>query len=85
MNIEAKLGGVNDTEVEDGKDPKGVVLFRGPPVGKMVSPESEVGSDSEYVDVGTSESKTQADDDGWIAAEVEAKVMSNGAFVVLGK
>ncbi|KAF9533356.1 hypothetical protein CPB83DRAFT_845124 [Crepidotus variabilis] len=92
LNVEAKLVGVNDSEVEAGGDPTGNLLIRGPPVGKTASLEkeqSEPGSDSEYVDVGAADAKksqTQSsEEDSWTSAEVKARVLSNGAFVVLGK
>jgi len=36
MNVEAKLARVDDAAVEAGKDPVGELLFRGPPVGKLL-------------------------------------------------
>jgi long-chain acyl-CoA synthetase len=41
INIEAKLVGVNDTEVESGGDPVGVLVIKGPPVGRILGSAEE--------------------------------------------
>lgn len=70
VNVEVKLTGVDDDLVEAGGDPKGVLLVRGPPVGKVVAV-----NDDEYVDV---------ENDGveWTNTGVGARVKANGSFVL---
>lgn len=69
INIEAKLVGVSDDAVENGGDPEGVLLVRGPSVGKLLGVE-------DYVDV------TSNDDDTWVGTGMRAKVETTGAFRV---
>lgn len=79
VNVEVKLIGVDDAAVENGADPKGALLVRGPPVGKMVGLE-------DYVDVHAgsgSEGDEAGHGEGWTPTGVGARVMSNGAFVIL--
>ncbi|KAG5644993.1 hypothetical protein DXG03_007270 [Asterophora parasitica] len=71
VNIEAKLVGLNDEKVENGADPTGNLLVRGPSVGKLL------GND-DYVSIPTDDDK-----EGWVALDVKAKVQSNGAFKIL--
>ena len=73
INIEVKLVGVDDEAIEGGADPEGVVFIRGPPVGKLVNVE-------DYVDVHVDEKE---EGEGWVGTGLRAKVLSNGAFVVL--
>ena len=70
MNVEVKLIGVDDDAVESGGDPKGALVVRGPPIGKVVVVNGE-----DYVDVGV-------EDDEWAKTGVEARVLSNGSFVL---
>jgi long-chain acyl-CoA synthetase len=70
VNVEVKLIGVDDDAVESGADPEGRLVVRGPPVGKVVVVNGE-----DYVDVG-------AGDDEWAGTGVEARVLSNGSFVL---
>jgi long-chain acyl-CoA synthetase len=71
INIEAKLVGVDDELVENGADPVGVLLIRGPPVGTLLGME-------DYVAVPASD-----EEDGWVGTGKRAKVQSNGSFKVL--
>jgi len=75
INVEVKLVEVDDAAVENGADPKGKLLVRGPPVGKVVGLE-------DYVDVPRG-SESESETEGWTRTEVKARVMSNGAFVLL--
>ncbi|KAF8876510.1 hypothetical protein CPB84DRAFT_1795786 [Gymnopilus junonius] len=72
VNVEVKLIGVDDDVVENGGDPVGDLLVRGPPVGKMVNME-------DYVDVPTG-IEVESENDGWMQTEVKAKVQTNGSF-----
>ncbi|KAG2061489.1 acetyl-CoA synthetase-like protein [Suillus hirtellus] len=67
VNVEAKLISVKDNVVEQGADPIGEILVRGPSVGNMLSADGEAGEKNAWVHTG----KT-------------ARVMTNGAFKVLG-
>jgi long-chain acyl-CoA synthetase len=69
--VEAKLVDIEDEAVENGADPIGALMVRGPAVGKVLG----VGEDS-YIEVPSSS------DEGWIATGEMAKVLANGAFVV---
>ncbi|KAG6813620.1 hypothetical protein H0H92_009237 [Tricholoma furcatifolium] len=71
VNIEAKLVGLDDEKVERGADPTGMLLIRGPPVGKLVNGE-------DFVEV-----RGEDDGEGWVPTEVRAKVQTNGAFKIL--
>ena len=71
-NVEAKLVSVEDDSVENGADPVGVLMVRGPSIGKVLG----VGEDS-YVEVPSSS------DEGWVGTGERAKVLANGAFKVL--
>lgn len=73
MNIEVKLAGVDDNVIENGGDPVGMLLIRGPSVGKHLS-------NDDYVSI-----PSEDDKEGWIATGVRAKVQTNGAFQVLAK
>ncbi|TFK42886.1 hypothetical protein BDQ12DRAFT_676954 [Crucibulum laeve] len=73
VNVEAKLVGVDDELVENGADPSGALLVRGPSVARLVSVE-------DYVDV-----QPEGDKDGWIIMGVRAKVQTNGSFQVLSQ
>lgn len=84
--------GVDDKAVENGQDPRGGLVVRGPPVGKVVSLSvAEVGED--YVEVGygtgrpgsntsvgTNEGVHNAE---WVKTGVEARVLTNGAFMLV--
>ncbi|KAH9854063.1 acetyl-CoA synthetase-like protein [Lenzites betulinus] len=67
VNIEAKLADVDDTAVEAGADPVGLLQVRGPPVGRPLSLEEEP-EDEELR--------------GWRATGERAKVASNGTFKI---
>jgi long-chain acyl-CoA synthetase len=71
VNTEAKLVGVDDALVENGGDPVGMLLIRGPSVGKMFH-------NDDYVSIPSEEDKEE-----WIATGVRAKIQTNGAFQVL--
>jgi long-chain acyl-CoA synthetase len=58
--------------VENGADPVGVLVVRGPSIGKVLG----VGEDS-YVEV------PSLSDEGWVGTGERAKVLANGAFKVL--
>lgn len=73
VNTEVKLVGVDDSVVENGGDPVGMLLIRGPSVGKHLN-------NDDYVSI-----PSEDDKEGWIATEVRAKVQTNGAFQVLAK
>lgn len=72
VNVEVKLVGVNDEVVENGGDPVGGLLVRGPPVGKMVNLE-------DYVDVPTG-TEGESENEGWIQTDIKARVQTNGSF-----
>ncbi|KDQ33577.1 hypothetical protein PLEOSDRAFT_1091549 [Pleurotus ostreatus PC15] len=67
INLETKLTGVDDASVEAGGDPVGLLLVRGPPVGKVVGLSSEA-------------PKLEED---WIATGEQARVQTNGSFKIL--
>ncbi|KAG2116524.1 uncharacterized protein F5147DRAFT_673234 [Suillus discolor] len=67
VNVEAKLISVKDNVVEQGADPIGEILVRGPSVGNMLSADGEAGEKNAWVHTGGT-----------------ARVMTNGAFKVLG-
>jgi long-chain acyl-CoA synthetase len=73
VNTEAKLVGVDDASVESGRDPVGVLLIRGPSVGKLLS-------NDDYVSIPSEDEK-----EGWVPTGVRAQIRSNGAFQVLDK
>ncbi|KAG2146901.1 uncharacterized protein EDB93DRAFT_1147985 [Suillus bovinus] len=49
VNVEAKLAGVKDDVVEQGGDPIGELLVRGPSVGNMLSADGEAGEKNAWV------------------------------------
>lgn len=71
VNIEAKLVGVDDDQVENGANPVGILVVRGPSIAKMANIEG-------YVDI-----SSEGDGDGWISTGVKAEVQPNGSFQVL--
>lgn len=75
VNIEAKLVGVSDDAVESGGDPEGVLLVRGPSVGKLIGTE-------DYVNVSSGASPIE-EDEGWVGTGVRVSVQTTGAFRVL--
>jgi len=81
VSIEAKLVDVDDTEVEAGGDPSGVLVVRGPPVGKQLS-NDEIESSSEYVTIRAGESGSSDNDDGWTNLGIKISVQTNGTFRV---
>jgi long-chain acyl-CoA synthetase len=70
VNVEVKLIGVDDATMERGNDPKGELLVRGPPVGTLLSGDAN---------------STEREDQDWVQTEEIARVMTNGAFKVVGK
>jgi long-chain acyl-CoA synthetase len=68
VNVEAKLVGIEDELVENGADPVGILMVRGPSVGKLTSMEAS------YVSIPSGE------DEGWIGTGLRATVQTNGAF-----
>lgn len=81
VNVEVKLIGVEDDKVEDGGDPVGSLLVRGPPVGKTGNENGDHNED--YVQVSPTEEKKEKDDEGWVSTGVRALVQPNGSFIVL--
>jgi long-chain acyl-CoA synthetase len=73
VNIETKLVDVNDALVENGGDPAGELLIRGPSVGKLLSSD-------DYVSI-----PSEDDKEGWMLTGVRVKIHTNGAFQVLAK
>ncbi|KAJ7489896.1 hypothetical protein B0H11DRAFT_2010871 [Mycena galericulata] len=73
INIEAKLVGVEDEPVENGSDPVGILVVRGPAVGKLTSMEAS------YVSIPSGE------DEGWTGTGLRATVQTNGAFRLLNQ
>ncbi|RDB24239.1 Long-chain-fatty-acid--CoA ligase 5 [Hypsizygus marmoreus] len=71
VNTEVKLVGVDDEAVENGADPVGLLLIRGPSVGKLFV-------NDDYVSI-----PSEDDKEGWVATGIRAKIQSNGAFQVL--
>ncbi|KAF5365585.1 hypothetical protein D9758_003190 [Tetrapyrgos nigripes] len=71
VNVEAKVVGVSDEVIEAGGDPEGLLLIRGPPVGR------QGGVEESYVDV------RKLEDDGWVATGARARIQTNGAFKLL--
>jgi len=84
VNTEVKLVGLDDEAVEAGGDPSGMLLIRGPSVGKVLgnawnNGNNGSGSDSEsFVQIPTDDEQQ-----GWVATGVRAKVQTNGAFQIL--
>lgn len=70
MSVEVKLVGVDDAAIEKGNDPRGELVVRGPPVGTYPSGDSN---------------DTETEDQGWVQTGEVARVMTNGAFRVIGK
>lgn len=71
VNTEAKLVGVDDASVENGGDPEGMLLIRGPPVGKLLTSD-------DYVSV-----PSEDEQEGWVPTGVGVRIHTNGAFQVL--
>lgn len=69
VNVEVKLAGVNDADIERGTDPKGEILVRGTPVGVVLPKNGE---------------EVEEKEDGWVPTGEVARVMTNGAFKVIG-
>lgn len=69
VNVEVKLIGVDDAVVEGGNDPQGELLVRGPPVGTLLSGGAHI---------------AETEDLGWVQTGEIARVMTNGAFKVVG-
>jgi long-chain acyl-CoA synthetase len=72
INTEVKLVGLNDEAVEGGADPSGMLLIRGPSVGKVLS------NGDDFVKI-----PTEDEQEGWVPTGVKAKVQTNGAFLIL--
>ncbi len=89
--MEVKLLGVDDEAVENGQDPRGGLVVRGPPVGKVVNLNvGEVGED--YVEVGSGSGSPGSNtsvgtvhDAEWVKTGVEARILTNGAFMLVRK
>ncbi|KAF8479026.1 hypothetical protein DFH94DRAFT_36957 [Russula ochroleuca] len=69
VNVEVKLAGVDDGAVERGDDPEGVLLVRGPIVGRVL-PLTEADE----------EPKTEDTEEPWVSIGNRARVQTNGAF-----
>jgi long-chain acyl-CoA synthetase len=80
INIEAKLVGVQDDTLEKdpSSDPEGVLLVRGPSVGKLLPSPME----ASYVNI-PSAAPGRVEDDGWVGTGARAKVRTNGAFSIV--
>ncbi|KAF5391337.1 hypothetical protein D9757_002044 [Collybiopsis confluens] len=76
VSIEAKLVDVDDAKVEAGGDPSGILVVRGPPVGKQLS-NDEIESASGYVTVRAGESGSSDNDDGWTNLGIKLSVQAN--------
>lgn len=74
INLEAKLVGVEDAPVENGADPVGVLLVRGPAVGKLL------GMEDSYIAIPSGD-----EDEGWVGTGCRARVQTNGAFQLLSE
>lgn len=61
---------MDDAAIERGNDPKGQLLVRGPPVGTLLSGDANSG---------------EVEDLAWAETGEIARVMTNGAFKVIGK
>lgn len=72
VNVEVKLTNVDDEAIEKGNNPVGILLVRGPPVGKLLGLE-------DYVSVPT---PPRQESDGWIHTGARGEVRSNGSFVI---
>ena len=72
VNVEAKLMNVDDDAVENGGDPSGDLLVRGPPVGKMVNLE-------DYVDVPSGDNPDSYE---WARMDVKVRIRPNGSFLL---
>jgi long-chain acyl-CoA synthetase len=70
VNVEVKLTGADDAAIERGSDPNGELLVRGPPVGTLLSGAAN---------------NTETEDQSWVETGEIARVMTNGAFKVIGK
>ncbi|KAJ7098104.1 hypothetical protein B0H15DRAFT_879460 [Mycena belliarum] len=73
VNVEAKLTEVDDQRIENGEDPVGSLMVRGPSVGKLTSMEAS------YVSIPSGE------DEGWIETGLRARVQTNGTFQLLAQ
>ncbi|KAL0579964.1 hypothetical protein V5O48_002048 [Marasmius crinis-equi] len=83
VNVEAKVVGLaSDESVETGQtDPAGVLLLRGPPVGKLINP--KLVNVEGYVNVNVPSPTGGEEDEGWVGTGVRASVGTNGAFRIL--
>jgi len=69
VNVEVKLGGVDDGAVERGDDPEGVLHVRGPIVGRVLSLTDDPEADEE-----------PKAEEPWVSTGNRARVQTNGAF-----
>lgn len=76
INVEARLVGVSDEVIENGGDPEGVLMVRGPSVGRLAPME-------DYVDVQGSNGGNETEEDGWIGTGVKATMLKNGALRIV--
>lgn len=67
---EVKLVGLNDELVEQGRDPRGSLLVRGPVVGRSYGPD-----DDEYGSIASVD-----DHEGWLVTGQTAIALKNGTF-----
>jgi long-chain acyl-CoA synthetase len=65
--VEAKLVEVDDSSVEDGKDPEGLLRVRGPPVGRLL---------------GLARGESSEGEETWLQTGERAKVLANGVFKI---
>ncbi|KII89018.1 hypothetical protein PLICRDRAFT_29438 [Plicaturopsis crispa FD-325 SS-3] len=71
VNLEAKLVGVQDDAIEGGADPVGVLLVKGPPVGKVLNVTDDA------------DESVSDESDGWVGTGERTTVFANGAFKIL--
>ncbi|KAF9227980.1 hypothetical protein BS17DRAFT_774561 [Gyrodon lividus] len=69
VNVEVKLAGVQDAEIERGSDPTGELVVRGPPVGVLLPRDG---------------TEIETDGEGWVKTAEIARIMTGGAFKVIG-
>lgn len=74
-NIEVKLGGVEDVAAESGADLIGLVMIRGPPVGKVMG-----NGEESYIEV-----PSPSDEEPWVSTAERGRVLTNGAFKILSR
>jgi long-chain acyl-CoA synthetase len=72
INVEAKLIGVDDEAVEKGGDPEGELWLRGPSVAKV----EVIGEETHH------DEKADGEEGEWLNTGEQAKVITNGCFLI---